>query len=151
MRNGVMEEWNERDARVTRSNQEHFHSIIKTSFVPYNVSFYRISKEKLRRSVAPFISACGWRIFLPRPDFSEEGGDVERMRRRNLCMRQLRVAEFFCLLLRVRIIHLAIMLEVNSTGNSTSSRQSNRQSLPQRTNYWCAFSDCLKQRKSRRC
>ena len=52
-----MEERNERDARVTRSNQEHFHSIKKTVFVPYISLFYRVRglrKERIKiEGVAP--------------------------------------------------------------------------------------------------
>ena len=40
-----MEERNERDARVTRSNQEHFHSIIKIVVFVYNCLSYS-EKEK---------------------------------------------------------------------------------------------------------
>ena len=76
---------------------------------------------------------------------------MERMRRRNFRTRQLRVAEVFRLLLRVRDTHLTIMLVVNATGDSIPARQSIMQSLPERMIYWCAFSDCSRQRKPRRC
>ena len=76
---------------------------------------------------------------------------MERMHHRNFRMRQLRVAEVFRLLLRVCDTHLTIMLAANTTSDSIPARLSSKQSLPERMIYWCAFSDCLRQRKLHRC
>ena len=62
MRNGVMEKRNERDAQVTRSNQEHFHSTNNCLFQSYNFPFIVGEGERSGRGDASRCFARAWAV-----------------------------------------------------------------------------------------
>ena len=103
---------------VTKGNQIFIQNILIFSLTDFH--FIELQKEKLRRSVG----SC--RLF-PRvvdglirhlQSLSDEGGDVERMRRFNFRMQCLQNCRSLRYLLRFRDNHLTIISAINTTSDS---------------------------------